>query len=180
MIAFASEEAIIKTQEQCKEVLEVIHCEILCRCDNSGQPLPKGMQRELNSPDQRLDIDDFTINLDDNKAPQEKERDTYIRTQQSNARMKLNQTMDFSNMDSIDFNRTITTPQHSGQKLGQGFNYDSHIRDVPQTNASRYMERDMFQEDISMSRSMMNHTLVNPMSAMESGLDINRQMSAVE
>ena len=85
MIAFASEEAILKTQEQCKEVLEVIHCEILCRCDNSGKPLPKSMQREQNSPDQRLDIDDFAINLDDNKGgPQERERDNYIRTQQSN------------------------------------------------------------------------------------------------
>ena len=85
MIAFASEDAILKTQVQCKEVLEVIHCEILCRCDNSGKPLPKGMQRESQSPDGRLDIDDFTINLDDNKGgPRDRERDTYITAQQSN------------------------------------------------------------------------------------------------
>ena len=83
-------------------------------------------------------------------------------------------------MDSIDFNRSITTPQHSEQKLGQGFNYDSHIRDVPQTNASRYMERDMFQDDISMSRSMMNYNLVNQITAMESQLDIKNQISAEE
>lgn len=88
----------------------------------------------------------------------------------------MNQTMDFSNMDSIDFNQTIMTPQHSSKNLGggQGFNYDSHIREVPQTNANRYMERDMFADDISMNRSMMSMTQnFNPMQ-----LEVNRQMTA--
>ena len=69
----------------------------------------------------------------------------------------------------------MLTPQHSGKKLETGFNYDNHIRDVPQTNANRYMERDMFNDDISMGRgSMMNHT--QAMSG--SQLDVNRQMTS--
>ena len=96
-ITYISEECIVKSQEICQQVLDMLQEEIQCRCENGGAPIVK----EVDDPKPREPIENF-FNPDDAKTdPRKQFRDSYIRTNESSARMKMNQTMDQAQIEKV-------------------------------------------------------------------------------
>jgi hypothetical protein len=104
-LSYISEECIVKTLEQAQETQRILREEIAYRCDGE---VPTVLEDEFQ------DLDEPSIR----SAAIKKEnplRDSYIMKEQSNARMKLNETIDlsdisFQNASSVKDLKTPTSP----------------------------------------------------------------------
>jgi hypothetical protein len=83
-VSFISEECVVSTQEAAEQVMDILRKEIECRVENKGQPLKPSKQP------QEKEHEGFNADLirQYNRMP----RDTYVRKNESSARMKMNQT----------------------------------------------------------------------------------------
>ena len=141
-LSYISEECIVKTLEQAQETERLLKHEISCRCDNDGIPTTYEFDGDCARQD-----------------PSKMQRDSFIRKNESNNRMKLNQTMDLT-AEKLKINDELSEIQRFGTV--QQFDHDmlspikqnyssqnikpeidfNYVRGPSNTNLGPYVEQD--------------------------------------